>query len=123
LENLRHSAEWTDLELVLGALRDLGAEPLILSMPLNAAYYDYLGTPVSVRRVYYEKLRELARTYAVPVIDFEDHDGDKYFTIDSGFHLSRKGWIYYDRALDAFFHDRPAETEILEMSAAEQRGS
>jgi poly-D-alanine transfer protein DltD len=41
----------------------------------------------------------------VPLLDFAEHDTDKYFLIDPWSHLSRKGWIYFDRALDAFYHD------------------
>jgi D-alanine transfer protein len=101
---LEQSAEWTDLDLLLRAIRDLGGEPLILSIPMNGPYYDYLGVPASTRRAYYDRLRELARTHASLVTDFADHDADKYFTVDSAPHLSAKGWVYYDRALDAFFH-------------------
>lgn len=104
--NLERSEEWTDLELLLRAVRGLGGEPLILSIPMKGAYYDYLGIPFSTRRIYYERLRRLAKTHGILAVDFADHDSDTYFTIDAGLHLSDSGWIHYDRALDAFFHGR-----------------
>jgi D-alanine transfer protein len=104
--NFERSAEWTDFELLLRAISDLGGQPLILGIPMNGAYYDYLGVPVSTRRAYYERLHELAAAHGVLAIDFSEHDSDKYFTADSGFHLSDEGWIYYDQALDAFVHDQ-----------------
>jgi D-alanine transfer protein len=104
------SAEWTDADLLLRAIRDLGGEPLILSMPMNGTYYDSLGVPLAARQAYYDRLRQLAAAHAVPVIDFADHDADAYFTVDSGLHLSAKGWVYYAHALDAFFHDRQPGT-------------
>ena len=105
--SVERSAEWTDLDLLLRVVRELGGDPLILSMPMNGVYFDYLGVPLPTRRAYYERLRELAKAHGVPAIDFADHDSDKYFTVDSGLHLSAKGWVYYDHALDAFFHGQP----------------
>jgi D-alanine transfer protein len=102
---LERSAEWTDLTLLLQVTQELGAQPLLLSMPLNAAYYDFLGVPEPVRRFYYDKLAELARAHNVQLVDFSDHDRDPYFTIDSGFHPSRKGWIYYDDAINRFYNN------------------
>jgi D-alanine transfer protein len=107
VEHIETNHQWTDLALLLQALRDLGARPLLLSMPINGTYYDDLGIPYAVRGRYYDKLAALARSYDVPLVDFADHDGDKYFNFDAGYHLSRKGWIYYDQALDAFYHDAP----------------
>jgi D-alanine transfer protein len=104
--SLERSAEWTDLTLLLQAMQELGARPLLLSMPLNAAYYDFLGVPEPVRRFYYDKLAALARAHNVKLVDFSDHDQDPYFTIDSGFHPSRKGWMYYDDAINRFYNDR-----------------
>ena len=109
LDTLARSAEWTDLDLVLRIVAELGAEPLILSMPMNAAYYDYVGIDVETRRAYYDRVRDVARAHGVPVIDFRDHDSDSVFAIDTGFHLSDAGWIHYDRALDAFFHGRSSD--------------
>jgi len=123
LRSLERCSEWADLNLLLHGLKDLGARVLILSMPIKGAYHDYVGISAQARRAYYGKLHQLAKRTGAPVMDFADHDGDCYFLTNWSFHLSREGWLYYDRALDAFFHDRPVETEILEMSAAEQRGS
>ena len=54
----------------------------------------------------------------MPVVDFADHDDDMYFVIDPNSHLSRKGWTYYDRALDAFYQGTLAELARTEWSAA-----
>src|SRR5262249_13951231 len=43
LRSLERSAEWADLDLLLRVVRQLGGEPLILSIPMNGGYYDYLG--------------------------------------------------------------------------------
>jgi D-alanine transfer protein len=104
--NAPQSAEWTDADLLLRAIREMGGEPLLLSLPLNGTYFDYLGMAFPTRREFYERLHALARAHAVPLADFAEHDSDKYFTVDSGLHPSAKGWVYYDHAVDAFFHGR-----------------
>lgn len=102
------SPEWTDLELLLRAIGELGGEPLLLSAPINDAYYDYLGIPESVRQIYFARLDQIARRHTALLPDFEAGDAPECFTINPLFHLSGKGWVLYARALDAFFHARPA---------------
>jgi D-alanine transfer protein len=95
--------EWADFELVLQSLQELGARPLILSSPMKGAYYAYWAVPYEERRLYYDRLEKLTGEYHVPAIDFADHDGDPFFTLDPASHVSAKGWIYYCKALDAFY--------------------
>jgi D-alanine transfer protein len=100
---LKRSEEWDDLSLLLRTLRELGAEPLLVSTPLNGPYYDYAGVSARARTAYYARLREVARAQDVPVVDFAEHDEDPGFLVDLC-HLSSKGWIYYARVLDTFYH-------------------
>ncbi|MCK6556227.1 D-alanyl-lipoteichoic acid biosynthesis protein DltD [Candidatus Binatia bacterium] len=106
--DIEGSAEWKDLELLLRVIGDLGGRPFLLNAPFNGTYYDYLGVPLPARRAYYDRLLALADAYGVPAMNFADRDTDPYFTADPMAHLSGKGWVHYGRALDAFFHDRPA---------------
>jgi D-alanine transfer protein len=95
------SSEWTDLELLFRTLAELQAEPLILSMPIDA--YAARGVARSTREVYYERMRELAQRYHFPVIEFEQHDADPAFLIAHREHPTPRGWMVYNRALDDFF--------------------
>ena len=65
VKTLNQSTEWTDLELLLRGVRELGAEPLLLSMPIKGVYYEYLGIGAQARRVYYRRLVALAGNYRV----------------------------------------------------------
>jgi D-alanine transfer protein len=116
-DNLQHTAEWTDLDLLLKGLTELGAQPLVLSQPIPGEYYDYIGISQPARMEYYARLRAVAARYAVPVVDFADHDDDVYFVTDPNSHLSRKGWVYYDQALDAFFQGTLGTLAATEWSA------
>jgi D-alanine transfer protein len=95
------STEWTDLELLFRTLAEIKAEPLILSMPIDA--YAARGVSRSTRELYYERMRELAARYHFPVIEFEQHDADPGFLIAHREHPTPRGWMVYDRALDDFF--------------------
>jgi D-alanine transfer protein len=103
-ETIGEAKEWTDLELLLRALGELGARPLVLSSPMKGPFYAYWAVPQQARRLYYDRFRRLIKDCAVPALDFADHDGDTYFTLDASSHISSKGWVYYCRALDAFYH-------------------
>jgi len=100
---LRRSKEWGDLGLLLTALRELGAQPLIVISPFDGFFYDYRGVSAAARAQYYQRIDLVGQAYGAPVVTFEDHEYDKFFFLDVG-HPSMKGWVYYDRALDAFYH-------------------
>jgi len=104
--NLDTSVEWIDLDLLLRVLTELGARPLLLSRPVNGAYWEAMGVSQDARDTYYKHLRSLAQQYGVPVIDFKAHEMDRFFSIDTLSHTSRKGWVYVNETLDAFYHDR-----------------
>jgi D-alanine transfer protein len=96
------ASEWTDLELLFRTLTELRARPLILSMPIDV--YAARGVSRSAREVYYDRMRELAQRYHFPLVEFEEYDADPTFLIAHREHPTPKGWMYYNRALDNFFH-------------------
>ena len=100
------SAEWTDLDLLLRVLTEVDAKPLLLSRPVNGAYWNAMGVSQDARNAYYAHLHALAQQYRVPVVDFKAQEMDKYFSVDTLSHTSRKGWVYVNEALDAFYHGR-----------------
>ena len=103
---VRDADEWSDLDLLLRVLRELGARPLIFSMPLNAEFFDKRGITRTVRSVLYEKMEAAIAPYGVPFFGFFDHDGDRYFLKDNGGHPSRRGWIHYSEVMDRFYRDQ-----------------
>jgi D-alanine transfer protein len=105
-KGIEASPSWIDFELLLRSLARVHAQPLILSMPIGGDFYDHAGVSRSAREDYYTKLRALVQRYHFAVIEFEEHDEDPGFLIRHGSHLTAKGWVYYDRVLDDFFHGR-----------------
>jgi len=106
LAGVKTSTAWIDLDLLLRCLATVHARPLILSMPLGGEFYDHAGVSRSARDEFYRKLPALVDHYHFPVIEFQEHDEDPAFLIKQQPHLTAKGWAYYDRVLDDFFHGR-----------------
>jgi D-alanine transfer protein len=106
LTGVKTSTAWIDLDLLLRCLASVHARPLILSMPLGGEFYDHAGVSRSARDEFYRKLPALVEQYHFPVLEFQEHDEDPAFLIRQTPHLTAKGWAYYDRALDDFFHGR-----------------
>ena len=104
VQRLNDSKEWADFDLVLQILKEMGAQPIILSRPIDGPIWSAMGLSPLGRQAYYIKLQNAVLPYGFPFVDFANHDGDRYFSIDPGSHTNREGWVYVDQALDAFFH-------------------
>ena len=105
-ETMNSSTAWIDLDLLLRTLARVHASPLLFTMPIAGDLYDRKGVSRSAREDYYSKLRALVQRYHFRLVEFEGHDEDPEFLYRHQSHLTAKGWIYYDRALDDFFHGR-----------------
>jgi D-alanine transfer protein len=101
---LKITKEWQSLELLMQGINELGLDALVLSTPMNAAFYDSWGADRSARQVYYDKFADIAGRYGVPCLTFSEHEADRDFLMDAASHLSSRGWVYYARVIDAFFH-------------------
>ncbi len=106
LQTLAHADEWTDCELVLRALHELGAKPLIMSMPVHGPDLEAVGVSVSARQAYRTRLRELTASHRAPLVYFGQNEEDPNFFYDNLDHLGAKGWVHYNKTLDDFFHGR-----------------
>jgi D-alanine transfer protein len=99
--------------LLLRGLNELGARPLLLSIPIDGRYFDRFGVGRESRDLYYKRIRALVHQYHISLVDFEEHDEDEDFLVGHHDHLSEKGWLYFDKALDDFFHDRLASKPAI----------
>ena len=78
-------------------------DALFISQPFNGIYRNLGGTTRRSRQVYYDKLASTLADTAFPVRDFNDHEEDRFFFNDAN-HPSAKAWVYYDHAIDSFYH-------------------
>lgn len=106
MQSLVKAREWTDFELLLRTFVELGAKPLLLSIPIEDIRLEAYGISDSSRAAYTGRLRKLAAKYDIPLADFPGSEASPGFTVDFLDHLSGEGWLYYNKALDDFFHGR-----------------
>jgi D-alanine transfer protein len=109
LSRLKQATEWTDFQLALRTLEELGAKPLILSMPVHASDLEAVGVSRKAREAFPERLQQMADRYGAPLVYFQSHEEDPLFFVDHLDHLSPRGWAYYNETLDHFFHGRSPE--------------
>jgi D-alanine transfer protein len=109
---MQKAQEWKDFELVLRLLREAGAHPLILSMPLHADVLEAQGVSATARLEYGTQLRALVSKYNAPLVYFSDHESDPVFFVDQNDHIGSKGWWYYNKVLDDFYHDRLSVPQV-----------
>jgi D-alanine transfer protein len=106
LSRLKQATEWTDFQLALRTLEELGAKPLLLSMPVHAGDLETVGVSRKAREAFPERLQQMADRYGAPLVYFQAHEEDPLFFADHLDHLSPRGWAYYNETLDDFFHGR-----------------
>jgi len=102
--DVEHAREWQDLDITLRTIQELGANVVILSVPMNVPLWEYQGVSERAQNTYYIKLHEVVAPYNLPIIDLHEYGTMPYFSMDLASHTSRKGWIYVDQTLDAIFH-------------------
>ncbi len=99
------SKEWTDLELLLRVAREKEIRLLVVCQPLNAKFARLQGLTDRSIALFYDRLRQVSAPYKTQLTTFPQGEKDAHFYQDS-VHPSGKGWIEYDAAMDAFYHER-----------------
>jgi D-alanine transfer protein len=108
-QRVESSPEWDDLRLVVAVLLELGAQPFVMTVPLAGFYADHTSFSPAARAAYYDRWERTAERTDAPWLDFRAEDEDPWFVTDNGGHWSPRGWIFANRALDMFWHDRPID--------------
>lgn len=99
------STEYADLQLVLDLLREQGARPLFISVPVHGSYYDFKGHARADRQEYYRRVRVQIEAAGFPVVDFSDKEYEPGFMRDP-WHQGWKGSVTIARTLDDYYHGR-----------------
>jgi len=104
-ESWMSSSEFSDLALVLDALRELRATPVFISLPVMGGYYDFKGHSRADRQAYYAQVRTQIEQAGFPVVDFGGKEYEAGFMRDP-WHPGWKGSVHIAAAIDDFLHGR-----------------
>ncbi len=106
-ESVESGTETRDFDLLLRGLQQLGLKPLVLAVPPQERYYVPRGISKASLELFHAKVRSLSERWGAEVETFQDHSDDPQFLDLGRDHLSNRGWMYYNRALDEFYHAAP----------------
>ncbi|WP_047475958.1 D-alanyl-lipoteichoic acid biosynthesis protein DltD [Bacillus siamensis] len=101
-KSYKESLEYSDFGDMLNILKDAGAQPMFIVIPVNGKYYDYTGWPKKGRTDYYKKVTKQIKAKGFQVADLSGHEYDPYFMKDT-IHIAWKGWVYADKAMEQFY--------------------
>lgn len=96
------SQEYEDLKLLMSVLKEKGATPLFVIIPMNGRWSDYTGFSQTERQACYQRLAQMIRAQGLALADFSAHEKDDYYLRDP-WHLAWKGWVDVDEALAHFY--------------------
>lgn len=103
--NLLKSKELDDYKFLLEICKDNNIKPLIILMPVNGFYYDYLGFSKEKRTEFYDTLEIIAKEYDFETLNLQNKEYEKYYMYDV-MHLGWKGWLNINEEMYKYFNER-----------------
>ncbi len=104
-EDFSNIEEYEYLEMFLKICNELEVKPLIINVPVNGIWYDYVGVSKTEREKYYKKINEISLKYGAKVADFSQCEYEKYFLKDI-MHIGWRGWIKVDEEIYKFYKEQ-----------------
>lgn len=90
------SIEYEDLRCFLQVAKELGIDVILVSIPVNEAWYTFQGMLCDK---YYENIKMISKEYDnVVLVDMTKYADEKYFLKDV-MHLGWKGWVRVNETL------------------------
>ncbi|MBC1474245.1 D-alanyl-lipoteichoic acid biosynthesis protein DltD [Listeria grandensis] len=99
------SPEYSDLQLVMDAFKEAGADVLFINPPVNGPWYDYIGASREKLQKYYDKSGKQVKDQGFQYVDMSRYSDTPYFLEDT-IHLSWRGWVVIDKQIDQFMHNK-----------------
>ncbi|WP_163652355.1 D-alanyl-lipoteichoic acid biosynthesis protein DltD [Listeria sp. PSOL-1] len=95
------SPEYADLQLVMDAFKQAGADVLFVNPPINGKWIDFIGMNRKELSLYYQKTQAMVEQNGFKYVSLEKFTDDPYF-LEDPIHLSWRGWVQIDKAIDQF---------------------
>lgn len=100
---LLESKEWEDYKFLLSVCKDLKIKPLIINVPCNPRYYNYIGITLDKRRSYYNRISDVAKENGFTVYNGLIERENESYLFQDVMHLGWKGWIYLTEEITTYF--------------------
>lgn len=99
--DLNSSVEMQDFQELLKTCKQLDIKPYFILMPVNGAFYDYMGMTREKRENFYDTVQKTAESYGFDVVNLKDKDYEPYYMVDI-MHFGWKGWLDVDKKITKY---------------------
>lgn len=102
------SGEFGDLACFLEICREHKIEPLVVMLPFNGYWYDFLKLTEEERRAIYDKTEAIVRQYGASYADLSECEYEPYYFEDNS-HPALKGLVKLNEQIYQFFKKNKTE--------------
>ena len=96
------SKEFEDLECFLQVCGDNGIDVLVVMLPFNGYWYDYLELEQKERSALYDRTKELAEAFGASYADLSSNEYEPYYFEDNS-HPALKGLVDMNEQIYRFY--------------------
>lgn len=96
------SVEFDDLECFLKICQEENIEPLVVILPFNGYWYDFMKFDSSEREPFYDKIKEISDQYGAEYADLSGNEYTQYYFEDNS-HLALKGLVDLNEQIYDFY--------------------
>lgn len=102
------SDEFEDMACFLQVCREHEIEPLVVMLPFNGYWYDYLKLTKEERRAIYDKTEAIVRQYGASCANLSEYEYEPYYFEDNS-HPALKGLVNLNEQMYHFFKKNKTE--------------
>ncbi len=96
------SVEFDDLKCFLDLCKEQNIEVLVVMLPCNGLWYDYVNIQKDFRQSFYSKVKSIAEEYDAQYADMSGYEYKKYMFEDDS-HLTLKGLVLFNEQIYKFY--------------------
>lgn len=96
-----NSPEYDDLQLVMDAFKQAGADVLFVNPPVNGEWLRFIGMSQDGLNEYYKKTEEQVKRNGFRYVSLQKYQDSPYY-LEDPIHLSWRGWVQIDAAIANF---------------------
>ena len=96
------SIEEEDLRCFLKVCTELDIEPLLVVLPVNGLWYEYMGSSKESRQQFYQNIRDISSEFDAELVDLSEYEYEPYF-LEDNVHLFGKGWNKFNECVYKFY--------------------
>lgn len=103
-ETLSDSPEFDDLETFLTICKEQKIRPMLVVLPVNGKWYDYVGLTKEKRHRFIKRMHKIGKKYNAKVVDFAQYEYAPNILKDT-VHPKKEGWVRINEEIYKFYKE------------------